>query len=106
MDFKSKLATLTQPKAREQSASAGDAAEHSAGAPARSSTLLELREKMAEILQNPGLLPRPRAERSEPDFANFGMALPFVREERASGPLFRRHQLLAPSHHVGRMPVD
>ena len=34
------------------------------------------------------------------------MALPFVREERASGPLFRRHQLLAPSHHVGRMPVD
>ncbi|HEX7452070.1 MAG TPA: ribonuclease H-like domain-containing protein, partial [Polyangiaceae bacterium] len=53
-----------------------------------------------------GLLPRPRAERSEPDFANFGMTLPFVREERASGPLFRRHQLLAPSHHVGRMPVD
>ncbi len=109
MDFKSKLATLTQPKASEQppsSASAGAAAEHSAGAPARSSTLTELRAKMAEILENPGLLPRPRAERSEPDFSNFGMSLPFVREERASGPLFRRHQLLAPSHHVGRMPVD
>src|SRR5450631_1670987 len=59
MDFKSKLATLTQPKASEQSASAGAAAEHSAGAPARSSTLAELREKMAEILENPGLLPRP-----------------------------------------------
>jgi uncharacterized protein YprB with RNaseH-like and TPR domain len=106
MDFKSKLATLTQPKASERSASPGAPAERSAGAPARSSTLSELREKMAEILENPGLLLRPRAERPEPDFSKFGMALPFVREERASGPLFRRHQLLAPSHHVGRMPVD
>ncbi|HEX3851505.1 MAG TPA: ribonuclease H-like domain-containing protein [Polyangiaceae bacterium] len=109
MDFKSKLATLTQPKASEQSrlsTSEGAAAAHFAAAPARSSTLAELREKMAEILENPGLVPRPRAEHVDPDLGNFGMTLPFVREERVSGPLFRRHQLLAPSHHVGRMPVD
>ena len=108
MDFKSKLATLTQPKASEQLPASPERAAStcSAGSPARSSTLAALREKMAEILENPGLLPRPRAERADPDFSSFGMALPFVREERESGPLFRRHQVLAPSHHVGRMPVD
>src|SRR5882724_9461864 len=99
MDFRSKLATLTQPKTREHSsASTAEPASfgHSVDVPARSSTLAALREKMAGILGNPGLLPQPRAERTAPDFSNFGMALPFVREARASGPLFRRHQLLAP----------
>jgi uncharacterized protein YprB with RNaseH-like and TPR domain len=98
MDFKSKLATLTRPKPSEPGASA-------AAAPERASTLAQLREKMAEILEA-GAAPFVRAAQpvKDPNQAHF--ELPFEREERASGPLFRRHQLLAPSHHVGRMPVD
>jgi uncharacterized protein YprB with RNaseH-like and TPR domain len=105
MDFKNKLATLAPPKVGE----ALRALEPSSAAeapPARSGTLAELRRKMADILQNSAFLPaapRPAQSRSSPDG---GSALPFVREERASGPLFRRHQVLSPSHHVGRMPVD
>jgi uncharacterized protein len=33
-------------------------------------------------------------------------ALPFTRQETSEGPLYRRHVVLAPSHHVGRIPVD
>jgi hypothetical protein len=32
--------------------------------------------------------------------------LPFTRQETAEGPLYRRHVILPPSHHVGRIPVD
>ncbi|MEO6603067.1 MAG: ribonuclease H-like domain-containing protein, partial [Polyangiaceae bacterium] len=101
MDFKSKLATLPRPKP-----GPGDAAPSSPPeAPGRASTLAELREKMAEIL-DAGAAPfvrpaQPPKDPNEPPFE-----LPFEREERASGPLFRRHQRLPPSHHVGRMPVD
>ena len=93
MDFKSKLATLPRPKPAEP-------------LPVRASTLAELREKMAEILENPGLAPQPLPSSFADADANLGWVLPFVREERDSGPLFRRHQVLEPSHHVGRMPVD
>src|SRR6187549_1505014 len=98
MDFKSKLATLARPKPSD----AGSAAPSDASGKTR--TLLELREKMAEILAVSGAELRPR---SEPlDLPKLGAILPFAREERKTGPLFRRHQVLPPSHHVGRMPVD
>ena len=95
MDFKSKLATLPQPKPSE-------AASGTAG---QGLTLAELRQKMAEILEA-GRAPfvRPPAPPQDPNEPHF--VLPFEREERPSGPVFRRHQTLAPSHHVGRMPVD
>ena len=58
MVFKRKLATLRQPEASEQApASTSESATVTrvADVPARSSTLAELRQKMAEILENPGL---------------------------------------------------
>ncbi len=80
MDLKQKLAGLPQP-------------------PDRSRLLGELREKMAAILEQPLAPPRPRADPTA------GL-LPFVREENAQGTLYRRHLALAPSHHVGRIPVE
>lgn len=101
MDFKSKLATLPRPKPAESSPESAPAG--AASASGRAVTLLELREKMAAILEHSAPLSRgpldPRAAPSE-------CVLPFVREERDSGPLHRRHQVLERSHHVGRMPVD
>ena len=100
MDFKSKLATLPRPGTPDPGAGATPAPS------VRSTTLAELREKMAEILESSGPeLGVPSALRN-PVHPDLGHVLPFQREERASGPLFRRHQILAPSHHVGRMPVD
>ncbi len=95
MDFKSKLATLPQPKP----------SEGASGTAGQALTLAGLREKMAEILEA-GRAPfvRPPAPAKDPNEPHF--VLPFEREERPSGPVFRRHQTLAPSHHVGRMPVD
>jgi uncharacterized protein YprB with RNaseH-like and TPR domain len=98
MDFKSKLATLAQPKANQ--AGVPDAARASG----KASTLLELREKMAAILAASAATPDARSV--PPELPPLGTLLPFEREERQSGPLFRRHQVLPPSHHVGRMPVD
>jgi len=98
MDFKSKLATLARPKPAESGVL------DPASASGKASTLLELREKMAEILAASG--PASHARSVPPELPKLGTLLPFEREERASGPLFRRHQVLPPSHHVGRMPVD
>jgi len=98
MDFKSKLATLARPKPAESGVL------DPASASGKASTLLELREKMAEILAASG--PASQARSVPPELPKLGTLLPFEREERASGPLFRRHQVLPPSHHVGRMPVD
>jgi len=95
MDFKSKLATLARPKPSDVSLPE---------ASSKASTLLELRQKMAEILAPSGS--ESRAARAPYEPPTLGELLPFEREERPSGPLFRRHQLLPPSHHVGRMPVD
>jgi uncharacterized protein YprB with RNaseH-like and TPR domain len=61
---------------------------------------------MAEILEYTAPVPRAVPLRLDADALHFGKTLPFVREQRDTGPLFRRHQVLAPSHHVGRMPVD
>jgi uncharacterized protein len=61
----------------------------------------QLRAKMAEILERPATFPA-RAAPADPSET----ALPFVREETPNGPLYRRHVILPPSHHVGRMPVD
>ncbi len=102
MDFKSKLATLPGPKASEP------ATPPQPVVPARTTTLADLRQKMAEILESSTFdvsrLPwAPGVAVAPPEL---GSLLPFEREERASGPVFRRHQILAPSHHVGRMPVD
>jgi hypothetical protein len=106
MDFKAKLATLTQPKPSDAPVPAAHAEASSRSAPGRSATLSDLRQKMAEILDNSGIFVPASGRRGEPPSADLATSLPFVREERASGPLFRRHQVLAPSHHVGRMPVD
>jgi len=100
MDFKSKLATLARPK----SSSAGTSDAPAPELLGKTSTLLELREKMAAILAASG--PGSRILSAPSELPNLGSHLPFEREERASGPLFRRHQVLPPSHHVGRMPVD
>jgi len=103
MDFKDKLATLVRPKVGD----AQRALEPSSSAEEpRSGTLAELRRKMADILQNSAFLPAPPRPTRSHSAGDGESALPFVREERASGPLFRRHQVLSPSHHVGRMPVD
>jgi uncharacterized protein YprB with RNaseH-like and TPR domain len=61
--------------------------------------LATLREKMSEILGRPGPVPFVPADPS-------GGLLPFFREERAGGALYRRSLSLAPSHAVGRIPVD
>src|SRR4051812_6083773 len=95
MDFKRKLATLVRPQPAD-----GGSLEAGAGA----TTLHELRDKMAEILA--ASAPDSRSPRAPVELPKLGTLLPFEREERQSGPLFRRHQLLPPSHHVGRMPVD
>jgi len=104
MDFKSKLATLPRPT---PSASSLPAVGAALGQPAqadKASTLHELREKMAAILALSG--PQGRSSDAPSRAPELGEVLPFQREERKSGPLFRRHQILPPSHHVGRMPVD
>ncbi|HVR21644.1 MAG TPA: ribonuclease H-like domain-containing protein [Polyangiaceae bacterium] len=61
--------------------------------------LATLRERMAEILGRPGPEPFVPADPS-------GGLLPFFREAREGGDLYRRSLSLAPSHAVGRIPVD
>ncbi len=100
MDFKRKLARLSPPKSGEAHPEMSPEPA-SAGVPAKAGALAELRQKMAEILENSALRPPAGVLEVASDFG-----LPFTREERESGPLFRRHQILMPSHHVGRMPVD
>ena len=108
MDFKDKLATLTPPKAGEahRDLSLLPVPSVAPATPAKTGTLAELRQKMAEILENSALQPKLRPAQCELPQVAAPSVLPFVREERASGPLFRRHQILMASHHVGRMPVD
>ena len=104
MDFKSKLATLVRPASGQAGLSGVSGLSGAAAATDKTHTLLELREKMAQILANSA--PERQARRAPAEPPKLGALLPFEREERASGPLFRRHQVLPPSHHVGRMPVD
>jgi tetratricopeptide (TPR) repeat protein len=65
------------------------------------SVIDQLRAKMAEILERPEVLAAPTAPADPSE-----TSLPFVREETPNGPLYRRHIILPPSHHVGRIPVD
>jgi uncharacterized protein len=103
MDFKDKLATLAPPKAGEAHCELSPKVPDE---PAKSGTLAQLRQKMAEILENSALQPNRHHPKTALPDQELVSVLPFVREERGSGPLFRRHQVLSASHHVGRMPVD
>jgi uncharacterized protein YprB with RNaseH-like and TPR domain len=85
MDFKRRLEALGAPTAPKPAEKAD--------------VLAALRERMAEILKRPAPEPRAPADPS-------GGELPFFREERPGGALYRRHLALAPSHTVGRIPVD
>jgi len=87
MTLKDKLARLPGPRPAAPAAGARDA------------VLAGLREKMAEILEQPA--PEPRAA-ADPTAG----LLPFLPEEHEGGVLYRRRLTLAPSHHVGRIPVD
>ncbi len=88
MDLRDKLGRLGSPVPR------------AAAAPEeRDATLEGLREKMAAILGREVAPPRPPADPSL-------SLLPFARVEAADGVLYERLERLAPSHHVGRMPVD
>src|SRR5262245_32610947 len=85
MDWKRRLAELGPPMAPKT----GEKAD----------VLATLRERMAEILGQPVQKPRPPADPSAGE-------LPFFREDRPGGALYRRSLSLAPSHAVGRIPVD
>jgi uncharacterized protein len=64
----------------------------------RSHVLGELRQKIAEVLGRSA----PPRRLAEPTVSR----LPFQRIESEDGILYRRLEELAPSHHVGRIPVD
>jgi uncharacterized protein len=113
MDFKRKLGFLptpTMPPVNVPTASPPVAAPvpappseaaTPADAAAAPSIIDQLRAKMAEILERPRYQTPPAAPADPSE-----TALPFVREETPNGPIYRRHVVLPPSHHVGRIPVD
>lgn len=111
MDFKRKLGFLptpTMPPVNVPVASPPPAPvpppaalEPPALAPEPPNIIEQLRAKMAEILERPRYQTPPAAPADPSE-----TALPFVRVETPNGPLYRRHVILPPSHHVGRIPVD
>ncbi|HEX4337710.1 MAG TPA: ribonuclease H-like domain-containing protein [Polyangiaceae bacterium] len=118
MDFKRKLGWLKPPAApiavaetasaepaprREPTLTVRDATA-SELSPSRVEALVTLRAQMQAILsrESRASSPLPRPVRKEPDIVE----LPFVRHETPKGPVFRRLERLAPSYHVGRIPVD
>jgi len=103
MDFKRKLGFLPTPSTPPVNvpSAALPAAEAVASIEPGLSVIERLRSKMAEILERPEVL-APRSAPADPSETS----LPFVREETPNGPLYRRHSVLPPSHHVGRIPVD
>ncbi len=94
MDLRQKLARLTPPPA----APPLRVADAPPVASERALTLADLRAKIAEVMGKE--FPEPR--RAEPS----DTLLPFARELRERGTLYRRLEPLRASHHVGRMPVD
>lgn len=105
MDFKRKLGFLptpsTPPVNVPSAALPTPAAEVVADIEPGASLIDQLRSKMAEILERP-LVSAPPVAPADPSETT----LPFVREETPNGPIYRRHSILPPSHHVGRIPVD
>jgi uncharacterized protein YprB with RNaseH-like and TPR domain len=103
MDFKRKLSFLPTPSTPPVNVPSCSLPEPSSSPPTheREDLLAGLRAKMAEILERPQFAEPPRAP-ADPSQT----ALPFQREETPEGPIYRRHVVLPPSHHVGRMPVD
>ena len=104
MDFKRKLGFLRTPSTPPVNVptSLPDAHPEQAAVPEANGGIIEqLRAKMAEILDKPRHQepPRPPADPSQ-------TLLPFACEETPNGPIYRRHRVLPPSHHVGRIPVD
>ncbi len=91
MDFKSKLAHLNSAAHARPAAAHGEVA-------GQRNVLDELRDKMAMILAK-APASRPRADASQ-------TSLPFAVETSSRGRVCRRHVILPPSYHVGRMPVD
>lgn len=111
MDFRSKLAELEKrgppgPVAPAVAAEPDGVADGSEAVDSgRAQILADLRRKMAELLGEKPASPRPSAE-PRPPADPHRTTLPFMREERSEGVLYRRLERLAPSHHVGRIPVD
>src|SRR5687767_686510 len=107
MDFKTKLGFLRSPTRRTEAELASDAELELTTTPTpppASGIIEQLRAKMAEILERAPLEPAYPAPRVGADPSQ--TSLPFTREESVDGPLYRRHVILPPSHHVGRIPVD
>jgi uncharacterized protein len=106
MDFKTKLGFLRSPP-RPSDAELSDVESELTTTPTpppASGIIEQLRAKMAEILERQPLAAAPTAPRIGADPSQ--TSLPFTREESVDGPLYRRHVILPPSHHVGRIPVD
>lgn len=97
MGLKEKLGRLGPPIGQSEATAQADAT----GAPdgERTRQLDSLRERMAEIL---GREPSAGRMPADPSLTE----LPFARVERPEGAVYQRLERLAPSHHVGRMPVD
>ncbi len=96
MDIKSKLSTLATPlESREAAATPGE-------------TLAILRRRMQELLEREPLVPPsggvgvPLGPAPDSDCSD----LPFVIEHTDRGVLWRRQETLAPSTHVGRIPLE
>lgn len=107
MDFKTKLGFLRSPPRQSDPELASDAEAEQTPAPTLPPAfgiIEQLRAKMAEILEREPLEPArvPARQGADPSQTS----LPFTREESVEGPLYRRHVILPPSHHVGRIPVD
>jgi hypothetical protein len=99
VDFKRKLGFLLTPSTPPVNVPL--AGPEPAPAPSTPNIIDVLRSKMAEILERPKFQTPPRAPADPTE-----TLLPFVRVETPNGPIYRRHSILPPSHHVGRMPVD
>ncbi len=94
MDIKSKLSLLSSPLG-------GSAAPVARGP----EVLTALRQRMQELLAASG---RPTtSERPEPASSDLERSdLPFVAEAHERGSIWVRRQVLAPSTHVGRIPLE
>lgn len=99
MNLKGKLSTLATPIQRPEPP------------PSTSATLAVLRQRMAEILapHRPDRVAEPVLPPpiwTPPEAGEDLSELPFVLEPTEHGTLWRRRQLLAPSSHVGRIPLE